>query len=324
MAEAGLNPERPVPGFGRGVFRWCVTLLLLGIVFVFVDIDRLAQRLAMVPPTIVLAVLVVSLIQIALSAWRWRYTANRLGVAMGFGFAFREYYLAGFLNQVLPGGVMGDVNRAWRHSRSAKRLQQLAIVHAVVLERLSGQLVLVPVVLIAVSGLWWTGQLNSQFSDAGVSLNLVGYWLILPALAVLGVLLVSMTGFGARFRRYVRRLRGDVRRAFLGWRNALVQVGTSVLVFLTYMAVFVLMATGMGLLADGTPWLVLVALCPLLLLAMVVPVTVSGWGVREGVAAILWPLAGLPAEQGVALSVGYGAAVFLVSLPGALALLFRR
>ena len=323
MAEAGLNSERPVHGFGRGVFRWCVTLLLLGIVLVFVDIDKLAQRLGMVPPTIVLAVLVVSLIQVALSAWRWRYTANRLGVAMGFGFAFREYYLAGFLNQVLPGGVMGDVNRAWRHSRSAKGLQQLAIVHAVVLERLSGQLVLVPVVLIAVSGLWWTGQLNSQFGDAGVSLNL-GYWLILPALAVLGVLLVSMTGFGARFRRYVRRLRGDVRRAFLGWRNALVQVGTSVLVFLTYMAVFMLMATGMGLFVDGTPWLLVVALCPLLLLAMVVPLTVSGWGVREGVAAILWPLAGLPAEQGVALSVGYGAAVFLVSLPGALALLVRR
>ena len=59
-------------------------------------------------------------------------------------------------------------------------------------------------------------------------------------------------------------------------------------------------------------------------LALVVPLTVSGWGVREGVAAILWPLAGLPAEQGVALSVGYGAAVFLVSLPGALALLVRR
>ena len=323
MAEAGLNPERPVPGFGRGVFRWCVTLLLLGIVLVFVDIDRLAQRLAMVSPTIILAVLVVSLIQIALSAWRWRYTANRLGVAMGFGFAFREYYLAGFLNQVLPGGVMGDVNRAWRHSRSGRRLQQLAIVHAVVLERLSGQLVLVPVVLIAVFWLWWSGQLNSQFGDAGVSLNL-GYWLVLPALTVLGVLLVSMTGFGARFRRYVRRLRGDVRRAFLGWRNALVQVGTSFLVFLTYMAVFMLMATGMGLFADGTPWLLVVALCPLLLLAMVVPLTVSGWGVREGVAAILWPLAGLPAEQGVALSVGYGAAVFLVSLPGALALLFRR
>ncbi|WP_394131664.1 lysylphosphatidylglycerol synthase transmembrane domain-containing protein [Marinobacter nauticus] len=323
MAEAGLNPERPVPGFGRGVFRWCFTLLLLGLVLVFVDTDKLAVRLAMVPPAIILAVFVVSLIQIALSAWRWRYTANRLGVAMDFGFAFREYYLAGFLNQVLPGGVMGDVNRAWRHSRSAKRLQQLAIVHAVVLERLSGQLVLVPVALIAVSGLWWTGQFNSQFGDAGVSLNL-GYWLILPALAVLGVLLVSMTGFGARFRRYVRRLGGDMRRAFLGWRNALVQVGTSVLVFLTYMAVFVSMATGMGLLADGTPWLLLVALCPLLLLAMVVPVTVSGWGVREGVAAILWPLAGLPAEQGVALSVGYGAAVFLVSLPGALALLVRR
>jgi hypothetical protein len=66
------------------------------------------------------------------------------------------------------------------------------------------------------------------------------------------------------------------------------------------------------------------ALCTVLLMAMVIPLTVSGWGIRESAAAVLWPVAGLPAEQGVALSVGYGAAVFLVSLPGALALLFRR
>ena len=57
---------------------------------------------------------------------------------------------------------------------------------------------------------------------------------------------------------------------------------------------------------------------------MAVPITISGWGVREGAAALLWPLAGLPAEQGVALSVGYGAMVFLASLPGALVLVSGR
>ncbi len=60
------------------------------------------------------------------------------------------------------------------------------------------------------------------------------------------------------------------------------------------------------------------ALSSLLLLAMVIPVTVAGWGLREGVAAVLWPLAGLPVEQGVALSVGYGLTILLSSLPGGL------
>jgi len=62
--------------------------------------------------------------------------------------------------------------------------------------------------------------------------------------------------------------------------------------------------------------LVIAALGSVLLLSMVIPLTVAGWGIRESAAAILWPLAGLPAEQGVALSVGYGALVFVSSLPG--------
>ena len=79
----------------------------------------------------------------------------------------------------------------------------------------------------------------------------------------------------------------------------------------------------MGLAADASSLFLTAALCLLLLLAMVVPITVSGWGVREGAAALLWPAVGLPAEQGVAISIGYGALIFLASWPGALVLLKR-
>ncbi|WP_330218003.1 hypothetical protein [Marinobacter similis] len=57
---------------------------------------------------------------------------------------------------------------------------------------------------------------------------------------------------------------------------------------------------------------------------MVIPLTVAGWGVREGAAAVLWPLAGLPAEQGVALSVAYGALVLISSFPGLAVLLWSQ
>ena len=64
-----------------------------------------------------------------------------LGSIMGsfFGAAF-IFILPILLNQVLPGGVTGDVSRAWRHARTDAPAGPA--VRAVVLERLSGQVVM--------------------------------------------------------------------------------------------------------------------------------------------------------------------------------------
>ena len=316
--------QRPWP---KLLLRWAATLIILVLVLRFVDLSGLIARLRSISPSLIALALAVSIFQVVLSAWRWRYTAGRLGVSVPMTFAVREYHLATFLNQVLPGGVMGDVNRAWRHSRAQgqrapERSGQLSAVHAVVLERLSGQLVLFPVVLLAVVALWSAGAFSGQRVAAQLSLNPV-YWLLPPLLVGVGIWLLWVSGRLASLRRYLGRLGADLRRAFAGWRNGSVQLFTSLAVLGTYLTVFVLLAFGMGLAADASSLFLTAALCLLLLLAMVVPITVSGWGVREGAAALLWPAVGLPAEQGVAISIGYGALIFLASWPGALVLLKR-
>ncbi|OJT00604.1 lysylphosphatidylglycerol synthase transmembrane domain-containing protein [Marinobacter nauticus] len=316
--------QRPWP---KLLLRWAATLIILVLVLRFVDLSGLIARLRSIPPSLIALALAVSVLQVVLSAWRWRYTAGRLGVSVPMTFAVREYYLATFLNQVLPGGVMGDVNRAWRHSRAhgqraPERSGQLSAVHAVVLERLSGQLVLFPVVLLAVVVLWSVGAFSSQPLPIRISLN-PAYWLLPPLLVGIGIWLLWVSGRLASLRRYLGRLGADLKRAFAGWRNGSVQLLTSLAVLGTYLTVFVLLAFGMGLAADASSLFLTAALCLLLLLAMVVPITVSGWGVREGAAALLWPAVGLPAEQGVAISIGYGALIFLASWPGALVLIKR-
>ena len=60
------------------------------------------------------------------------------------------------------------------------------------------------------------------------------------------------------------------------------------------------------------------------LVSMLLPVTVAGWGVRETAAATLWGAVGLASADGVAISVAYGLLVLLSSLPGALVLLAGR
>src|SRR5690606_28998264 len=107
--------------------------------------------------------------QVALSAFRWRFTAARLGIALPFRQALREYYLASFLNQMLPGGVVGDASRGWRHSRGAEPTTLSAAARAVILERSAGQIVVTAVAIISLALLPMTFALASGLIGVGVA-----------------------------------------------------------------------------------------------------------------------------------------------------------
>ncbi|MEE4107794.1 MAG: hypothetical protein V2I24_00505, partial [Halieaceae bacterium] len=61
-------------------------------------------------------------------------------------------------------------------------------------------------------------------------------------------------------------------------------------------------------------------LVPLILFSMLIPLTVSGWGLREGAAAALLPLAGGSSAGGLAASVAFGLTLMLAALPGLIVL----
>ena len=86
----------------------------------------------------------------------------------------------------------------------------------------------------------------------------------------------------------------------------------------TFLATYVVAARAVGV---STPLWTLLPLVAPVLLSMLVPVTVAGWGVREGTAAAFWGAVGLTPVDGVAISAAYGILVLLSSLPGALVLL---
>lgn len=298
--------------------RWLLTLAVLALLLWLLDTDRLVTELSRFSLGALGLALLISVAQVVLSAWRWRYTARRLGLTLTMKSAVLEYYLAMFLNQCLPGGVAGDLNRAWRHGSGSGARQ--AALHAVMIERLSGQLVMFVVALAA--GVWLVAEYP------GVRL-LVSGWrdgAMIPVLVVMtGVILVLALGAGLwrRVQQYLVTLGKDIYRGLLNPRTFPLQILSSLLVVATYLGVFWVLAFS----ADGNMGLAhtmtTLALSSLLLLAMVIPLTVAGWGLREGAAAVLWPLAGLPAEQGVALSVGYGLTILLASTPGGL-LVFSR
>ena len=75
--------------------------------------------------------------------------------------------------------------------------------------------------------------------------------------------------------------------------------------------------------ATGTilPANTLLTLIPLILTAMLIPLSVGGWGWREGAAAALFPLVGALPSAGVAASIAYGTMMLIAALPAAVLIL---
>jgi uncharacterized membrane protein YbhN (UPF0104 family) len=291
-------------------FRWpralrlLATAALLAALAWWLDADALAARFAELRPAWVALALAISLPQMALLAYRWRLTASRLGMSMTFRSAVAEYYLGCFLNQVLPGGWLGDASRAWRHARAGPETGMGPALRAVILERASGQVVMGLVAALSLASL----PLTFGARRPGA--------LLLAALGLIGGLLAWRL-LAERVRGPLAALWRDARAALLA-RDALpAQLLTSTLVTASYLATYLTAARAVGV---TTPLLTLLPLVAPVLLSMLIPATVAGWGVREAAAAGLWSAVGLTAEDGVAISAAYGLVVLISTLPGALVL----
>lgn len=251
----------------------------------------------------VLAVVAITVVTTVASAWRWQAVARGLGVRLPLGTAVGAYYRSQFLNSALPGGVVGDVHRGVRSGLDAGDLGRG--LRAVAWERTAGQVVFVALALTALLVL-----------DSPV--NAAMAW-IAPAavgVAVCGAVVLRALPQGGRSRwaRLLRTVRGDVRNTLLDPRAWPVVVLGSVVVAVGHGSVFLVAAETTG--ADAS----LARLWPLamlVLLAMVVPLTVGGWGPREGMAAWAFAAAGLGAGQGVAAATAYGVLGLVATLPGA-------
>lgn len=282
-------------------WRFSVSVALLASLAWWLDGRAVIAQLEQIDLRWLLIGFILSFGQTVLSAWRWRYTAGRLGLTLSLPDAVREYYLAIFINQVCPGGIVGDLSRALRHARTA---ETGPAVRAVILERLSGQMVMICVALAAVIGL----------PEEVVERVPVGWVFLLLLSLVTAVVMTVIRRRSSDNETLVDKLLHDTRMAVFSREALPVQLISSCMIVATYLLVFVIAAQAIG---SHTPLATLVPLIPIVLLAMLLPISIAGWGVREGVAAILWAAAGLSAVEGAAISAAYGLLILISSLPGA-------
>lgn len=265
--------------------RVVVPVLILLVLIRRLGAAAFAPALGVVRPLPILAGLVLGGAAIAAQAARWRVVSRGLGLPVGPGEALTECYRSAALNSVLPGGVAGDVLRAWRQrTRSPRGWRPGAV--SVLGERAAGLCVLLVTV--------------------AVVLGVVGVWPAAAAAAGAAVVAWAVS------RPSLRRL--DLGRRLLVW-------AWSVVALLALLGMATAAAVAIGI---HEPPAAVAAMEVVLLGGMAVPVNLGGWGPREAAAALAATLVHVSPAVGVSLAAGYGILSTVSVLPGVLVLVRPR
>ena len=278
-----------------------------------VDVSRLVPEPTSARIAWLVVAAVLTLVGMVLATLRWQQVLAALGRPTGIGRLFSHTMAGQFVSNVLPTTIGGDVLRVSRLSRDTGDSPDTFA--SVVLERVTGWLVLPVITLVGLA-------VNPGLRELGTATQ-VALGLAVVTLALLAGTLAAVSGarFGARFaaRDGWRRFAGAIHLGLTRMRShpqsALAVIGAGFAYQFVLVLSAVAAAQALGLRPAGLT--ALLAFFPAVLIVQVLPIGISGLGIREGAFVLFLGPLGVATEQAIALGLLLYLLNLAVSLLGA-------
>lgn len=285
------------------VFLSAVVLALLFHNLEGASVRSIAARL---DPVMAGCAIVPLLLIVLLQAERFRRATQLVGDLSIRG-ALQIVWIGQFFSQVLPGAVGGDAFRAWYLSRFGIKLKQSITV--AFLDRAYG---IVALLLLLVLGLPWLLLVVGDLALSAIAgLVVVGGF---GAIAV-GI---SLERLPARW--FSHAYLASLLRFSIAVKRGLTTAGVSLPCIGLSFVIQVLGALSLWLIGQslqvGAIFAALLVVSPLTNIAMMLPISIAGWGIREAVIVSCLNIMDVPASEALVLSVLSGLLNLVASLPG--------
>lgn len=295
------------------LIRLIITGLLVWVILSRVNGEEFVTLLKAVDPGLIAIGYVLNLVMIALNSMRWGELVKPLGIRVSFARLTGYYFVCMFFNNFMPTSIGGDVMRVFDLSKhTGKKSSAMA---SIMVERLLGLYALFPISILAFL------LLGSSLPDRQLFLMAEGGMLVLFVIGTVLIrrrtlrLLVPLlgpvrawlekSGLPDRMRRlydfldYYKEERGAVFRAAV----------LSVLSRLGWIYACHIFALAIGI--ELNP-LVFFLMMPIVEVGRMLPISLAGIGIREGLLVFILARFGVEATPAIVLSlIIYG--VFLVN-----------
>ncbi len=282
------------------------------------DLSALSERLTTLRAGWTALAFVTVIAAVVISAWKWGLILATRGHPLGYLRLLRHYFVGLFFNNVLPTTVGGDAVRAWETSKDTREVPEA--VGSVVTERLIAGVALGITALLGLpfmefsARLWWLVGLFLLIDVALVALFL------LPKVAegIVGKLLPPrLSGLHASISQTVQVVRATLKNRALFVKVVLYSIAFQILVAAVNACIFKAMGVPVSLAQC-------VIFTPMIFTVTMLPISLSGFGVREAAYWYFFSQVGVSQADAVAASLAFFVIVGISSLPGALFFSIKR
>lgn len=296
------------------IAKVAISVALLYLAMRGVNFDSVQSRLVQIDPVWIGVAILLALAQIVVASARWRDIATTCGTTMPTGTANRFGFIAAFFNQTLPSSIGGDGVRLWLLRRHGASWQTAT--YSVLVDRAVGVIVLA---VIVVASLPWSYRLIVN-DHARVGL------VILDVVALAGGLTFLLLGRlpFAWLRTWwpVRHIHAcsEVANTVMFRRS----VGPKVLFLslLNHLMTIAIAWCAARAIGSNASFFHMSLLIPPVILIMMIPISIAGWGLREQSMQAAFVYSGLSGADGVTISILFGGVYFITGAIGGLAWLY--
>jgi len=301
------------------IVKLLISVGLLGYLLTRIDVERFIYTLASADFSYVALALLVYLLTQFVSAMRWTVLTRPLGIRTPYKELAVYYFIGMFFNLFAPSTVGGDVTRVYYLSRDQnkdqKRTAESTVFAAVsvLMDRAIGMVALI-----------WLGAVGILlFPEYGVPPAIRALTLSLAAGFLIGALLMPLLRrvLPENAHPWVLKLRVILTSYSKGWGVIPQAITLSFVVHLVQAWMHVIMGLALHL---SIPLSFCIIVYPLVGTFAALPISVNGFGLREGGYIFLLALIGISSEKGIAFGLLLFLIVALDSLIGGILFLLKK
>lgn len=290
----------------KNIIKLILTIVMFYFLFKYIDFNDLYEILRFSHGGTILIALLFQVASTFLAAYRWRLIMGLINFKEPVSYYVQSYFKGTFFNQVLPSSIGGDAVRII--DLTQKGYDKKDAFYGIFVDRIVGLVGLLVLNLLAT--IIFFGTFNKEFSFLIILITVGG----ISGFALLFVF--EKITFLSRYRgldlfhRLSKRLNSLYADKRLLAKHMSISVGVHFLTILTMFA-----------LADSInmdiPFQIFLIAVPPVFLLTIVPISLAGWGIREGAMIGIFTLVGADETKILAMSILYGLLLIISSFPGA-------
>jgi glycosyltransferase 2 family protein len=285
------------------ILRIVVSAGLIAFLLTKIPLSEVWNNIQQTQLTYILVVFLLIISGILLSSYKWKLLLSSLGLNRPLGKLVEAYFIGTFFNNILPTTIGGDVIRTMRISAGSGKTSAVAV--TVLVERATGLIALLFYALAA----WGYTAIFLPDIDITQTAKL-GFTVIGTLTAILIILIfLFMTNRLTAFRKkiikslHIAKFMAPIEEALLicgkQKRVLFYTLGISFIFQFTAVLSNYCIALSLGI---HLPFVYFLLFVPVISLALMLPISIGGIGVRESLNVLLWANVGLSSSLAISMS----------------------